>query len=59
MIRKIRDPVTGEGLHLLGETAVVILEKGPVEKAHVRHDVPQLPSNTGFCLAAKASNARR
>ena len=47
--------VLGPGVEGFGQIAVGRLEKRPVEKAAVSH---QLPSKTGFCLAAKASKAR-
>ena len=41
---------------LRGETAVTVVEEGPRQGLGER--ASQLPSNTGFCLAAKARKAR-
>src|SRR6266536_3599157 len=45
----------GPARKLVGEAAMVLLEERPAECFGKRH---QLPSNTGFCFAANARNAR-
>src|SRR5206468_12960387 len=42
-------------LQLITECAMLRVKERPRKEASVRH---QLPSNTGFCLLANASNAR-
>ena len=46
----------GKVINLTCQITMSVFKERPVEEALVRHG--QFPSKTGFCFAAKASNAR-